>query len=84
VPTRYRKTVRGWKDIANDFYTNNSQNVDLKSKFRKVTGDALILYMHTTTSITTNQPICIYMYPIISNQPPDMIAVDHEPSMSPS
>jgi hypothetical protein len=29
----YKKVVGGYKDIENDFYSNNSPNDDLKSKF---------------------------------------------------
>jgi hypothetical protein len=28
----YKKTVVGWKDIENDFYANDSLNVDLESE----------------------------------------------------
>ena len=33
VRTRYRKAVRECKDIGNDFYSNNSLNDDLDSRF---------------------------------------------------
>jgi hypothetical protein len=35
VRTRYRKVVGGWKDIDNDFYTNDFPNDDLDSEFKK-------------------------------------------------
>ena len=30
---RYRKAIEKYKDIENDFYSNNSLDDDLKSKF---------------------------------------------------
>jgi hypothetical protein len=35
VHTRYRKTIRGWKGIENDFYLNGSLNDDFKNEFKK-------------------------------------------------
>jgi len=31
--TKYRKVVRKYKDIENDFYSNDSLNGDLESRF---------------------------------------------------
>jgi hypothetical protein len=39
--TRYRKAVEERKDIENIFYSNDSLNDDLESRFRKAIGDAL-------------------------------------------
>jgi hypothetical protein len=39
--TRYKKAVEEYKDIENDFYSNNSLNDDLEVNFRKTLGDAL-------------------------------------------
>ena len=33
VRTRYRKAVEGYKDIENNFYSNDFLNDDLESKF---------------------------------------------------
>jgi hypothetical protein len=32
VCTRYKKSVRGYKDIESDFYSNDSPNDDLENK----------------------------------------------------
>jgi hypothetical protein len=31
--TRYKKAVEEYKDVENDFYSNNSPNYDLESRF---------------------------------------------------
>jgi len=33
--TRYRKTLEEYKDIENEFYSNDSLNDDLESRFLK-------------------------------------------------